>query len=48
MFVRLEKRGQFHEAVAASFSPLEPDAEHPVLRGTVSSSSWVGGDRGRR
>ncbi len=37
VFVRLEKRGPFHEAVAASFSPLRPDAGHPVLRGTVSS-----------
>ena len=37
VFVRLEKRGQFHEAVAASVSPLEPDAERPVLRGTVPS-----------
>ena len=35
VFVRLEKRGEFHEAVAASFSPLEPDSAHPVLRGTV-------------
>jgi len=48
VWVRLEKRGQFHEAVAASFSPLDPDAEHPVLRGTVFNSSWVGGERGRR
>jgi uncharacterized membrane-anchored protein len=43
VFVRLEKRGQFHEAVAASFSPLEPDAEHPVLRGTISAW-WTAGD----
>jgi hypothetical protein len=35
VFVRLEKRGQFHEAVAASLSPLEPDSGHPVLRGTI-------------
>jgi uncharacterized membrane-anchored protein len=47
VFVRLEKRGQFHEAVAASLSPLEPDAAHPVLRGTVSNASWVGVFGGR-
>jgi hypothetical protein len=43
VFARLEKRGQFHEAVAASFSPLEPDPGHPVLRGTVSTW-WSVGD----
>ena len=37
VFVRLEKRGQFHEAVAASMSPLDGDAGHPVLRGTISN-----------
>ena len=42
VFVRLEKRGPFHEAVAASLSPLEPEPEHPVLRGTVSPSPWLG------
>ena len=45
VFVRLEKRGEFHEAVAASFSPLDADAGHPVLRGTVSSWSGGGSDR---
>lgn len=40
VFVRLEKRGEFHEAVAASFSPLEPDSAHPVLRG---ASLWFAG-----
>lgn len=44
VFVRLEKRGQFHEAESASFSPLEPDAAHPVLRGTVSSFWGSRGD----
>jgi uncharacterized membrane-anchored protein len=47
VFVRLEKRGEFHEAVGASLSPLEPDAGHPVLRGTISNRSWVGDERGR-
>jgi uncharacterized membrane-anchored protein len=46
VFVRLEKRGQFHEAVAASFSPLEPVAEHPVLRGTLSGWLSASSDRG--
>jgi uncharacterized membrane-anchored protein len=47
VFVRLERRGQFHEAVAASLNPLEPDAAHPVLRGTATNWSWADGDRGR-
>jgi uncharacterized membrane-anchored protein len=46
VFVRLEKRGQFHEAVAASFNPLEPDPEHPVLRGTMSTWWSAGGTPG--
>jgi uncharacterized membrane-anchored protein len=48
VFVRLEKRGQFHEAVAASFSPLEPVAEHPVLRGTLFGRLAAGGERGNQ
>jgi hypothetical protein len=47
VFVRLEKRGPFHEAVAASWRPVEPDAAHPVLRGRVSNWSWAGDERGR-
>ena len=46
VFVRLEKRGQFHEAESASFSAPEPDAAHPVLRGTVSGPSFARGDTG--
>ena len=47
VFVRLEKRGQFHEAVAASVSPLEPDAAHPVVRGTVFGHGWSAATRPR-
>src|SRR5687768_15406510 len=47
VFVRLEKRGPFHEAVAASSRPVEPDAAHPVLRGKVANWSWAGDDRNR-
>jgi hypothetical protein len=42
VFVRLAKHGPFHEAEAASFSPLKAEPDRPVLRGTVSSSSFVG------
>ena len=53
VFVRLEKRGEFHEAVAASFSPLDPTrgirscaARSPVGRGAATiahpiHSVWV-------
>ena len=40
VYVQLEKRGEFHEAQAASFAPLDGDAQHPVLRGKVSSRGW--------
>jgi uncharacterized membrane-anchored protein len=36
VYVRLDKHGPFHEAIAASFTPLEPEANRPVLRGRVS------------
>lgn len=45
VYVRLEKRGEFHEAEAASFDPLESDVGRPVLRGKVSSRMWWEGDR---
>lgn len=41
VYVRLEKRGAFHEAESASFEPLKGDAEHPVLRGRVSNPPWL-------
>lgn len=40
VYVKLEKRGLFHEPQAASFTPLEADALHPVLRGRVAARSW--------
>ncbi len=43
VFVRLEKRGEFHEAEAASFDPLPSDADRSVLRGKVSSRMWWDG-----
>lgn len=42
VYVRLEKKGQFHQAQAASFAPLEGDAEHPVLQGKTTHSWWWG------
>ena len=42
VFVRLEKRGEFHEVQIASLEPLKSDPEHPVLRGKVSAR-WAWG-----
>lgn len=36
VYVKLERQGEFHRAIAASFSPLESDDTHPVLRGTTT------------
>lgn len=40
VYVRLAKRGEFHEAEAASLDPLEAEPEHPVLRGKTRWT-WV-------
>jgi uncharacterized membrane-anchored protein len=42
VFVRLEKRGEFHEVQTASLEPIDGDAEHPVLRGKISAR-WAAG-----
>ncbi len=45
VFVRLEKRGQFHEAAQASLTPMEAEKDRPVLRGKVATSwFWRGFD----
>jgi len=36
VYVRLERRGDFHEAAAASLDPLPSEPGRPVLKGTVS------------
>ncbi len=42
VYVKLERQGDFHLAIEASFSPLTADANHPVLRGTVESTwTWT-------
>lgn len=49
VYVKLEKRGPFHEAQMASFTPLNGDAEHPVLRGKVAiRSRWDAGNNTNR
>lgn len=40
VFVKLERHGEFHRAVEASFTALATDADHPVLRGK-SETSWA-------
>ena len=45
VFVRLEKRGQFHEISSASLTALASEKDRPVLRGKVSTSwFWRGFD----
>ncbi len=45
VFVRLEKRGQFHEATQASLIALESEKDRPVLRGKAATSwFWRGFD----
>jgi uncharacterized membrane-anchored protein len=45
VYVRLEPRGEFHQAVEASLEPLAFEANRPVLRGTVESTrSWAPND----
>jgi hypothetical protein len=39
IFLRLEKRGQFHEVEKASLTPLGAERAHPVLRGNKSKKS---------
>jgi uncharacterized membrane-anchored protein len=41
VYVKLEQQGEFHQAIEASFNPLQSDDTHPVLRGTATSS-WSG------
>lgn len=41
VYVKLEQKGEFHQAVEASFNRLPSDDTHPVLRGTATSS-WSG------
>jgi uncharacterized membrane-anchored protein len=44
IFVRLEKRGQFHVVESASLTPLEAERDHPVLCGQMARSwFWAGG-----
>jgi uncharacterized membrane-anchored protein len=38
VYVLLEKRGEFHEAVSASLEPVEDTAQRPQLRGTIQHS----------
>jgi uncharacterized membrane-anchored protein len=44
VFVRLEKRGKFHEIESASLEPIQSDSDHPVLRGKVSARWGRGPD----
>ncbi|MSU36042.1 MAG: hypothetical protein EXS36_13255 [Pedosphaera sp.] len=49
IYVKLEKRGAFHEAQEASLTPLTGDAQHPVLHGNVASRSrWDTGNNTNR
>jgi uncharacterized membrane-anchored protein len=40
VYVKLEKRSAFHEALEASLRPLASDEAHPVLRGKISGRQW--------
>ncbi|NJM55817.1 MAG: GDYXXLXY domain-containing protein [Verrucomicrobiae bacterium] len=44
VYVLLEKRGEFHEAVSASLERASDDPQRPQLRGTIRYSQW-GGNR---
>jgi uncharacterized membrane-anchored protein len=44
VYVALEPRGQFHEVVRASTEPIEPAAEHVVLKGRTRTW-WAGNIR---
>lgn len=44
VYVRLVKRGEFHEAESASLSAIESEPDHPVLRG---KTRWSWGTAGR-
>jgi uncharacterized membrane-anchored protein len=42
--VKLERDGEFHKAVEASFASIDGDEAHPVLRGTATSTwNWPQG-----
>ncbi len=45
VYVKLEKQGELHQAVLASFEPIYPDDAHPVLRGTVHLPQPIPGQR---
>ena len=40
VYVKLEKRGEFHEAIEASLQSLASDEAYPVLRGKTSTRQW--------
>lgn len=43
VFVRLEKRGVFHEIETVALSPFQPEQNHPVIRGkTANAWRWPG------
>jgi uncharacterized membrane-anchored protein len=41
VYVRLEKRGEFHQAAAASLNQLEAGTDAPVIRGQIDSREWA-------
>jgi uncharacterized membrane-anchored protein len=43
VYVLLEKKGEFHQAVRASATPLEPDSNQVMIKGV--SRSWFDGAR---
>ena len=46
VYVVLEKRGKFHEAVSASLTPIEPRPGQIVVRGTLDTDNrWGNGAR---
>lgn len=46
VYVKLEREGELHQPVLASFEPIAPDDTHPVLRGTVPAP-WSSAGRDR-
>jgi len=46
VYVKLEREGELHQPVLASFDPITPDDAHPVLRGTVPAP-WSSEGRDR-